>query len=103
MTYQLTVLNPNNSFVEAFFISDCLYQELSRISQIFSLKRLNLAFLREIRQRAITFCSCQIKTAEPLVVSAFASVALDWFDELEALITALESFASADTLSIVFC
>ena len=100
MTNQLTVLNSDNSFVEAFFVSDSLHQELVRIARIFALDCLNLAFLQKIQQRAISFCSHQIKTDEPPVVSAFASATLSWFDELLALIEAISQFPSPYTLSI---
>lgn len=102
MSYQLTVLKSNDSFIEAFFVSNALYQELLRISQVFELEYLNLAFLHEVKTRAIAFCSRRIRTAEPIVVSAFASVALDWFDELLALIEAVSVLPSSDSLSIRF-
>lgn len=100
MTNQLTLLNSDNSFVEAFFISDSLYQKLVRITGIFELERLDLAFLHEIRLRALSTCSQKIRTAEPLVVSPFASVALDWFDELLALTEAISQLPFPHSLSI---
>ena len=54
MTNQLTVLNSDNSFIEAFFVSDSLHQELVKISRIFDSDRLNLAFLQEIKTRALS-------------------------------------------------
>ena len=53
MSSQITLLTPDNSFLEALFISNSLYQELIRITRIFDLEHLNLAFLREIKNRAI--------------------------------------------------
>jgi hypothetical protein len=100
MTHQLTILNSDNSFVEAFFVSHSLYQELMRISPIFELKRLNLAFLLEIQIRALSFCSRQLDTIEPTQVFALASTALDWFDELQALITAIEKLKQPYSISI---
>ena len=105
MTHQLTILNPDNSFVEAFFISDSLHDELSTIATVFELHRLNLAFLHEIKARALSVCSEQIQTIElkqnaAFASAALASVALDWFDELTALITALEKLKEPHSLGI---
>ena len=100
MTHQLTILNSDNSFIEAFFVSHSLYLELMRISQIFEVKRLNLAFLLEIQIRALSTCSRQLNTIEPTQVFALASAALDWFDGLIALITAVEKLPSPHSLSI---
>ena len=100
MTHQLTILNSDNSFVEAFFISNSLYQELIRISQIFELERFNLAFLQEIQVRALSTCSRQLKSIEPTKVFALASTALDWFDEHRALIDAISRLPSPHSLSI---
>lgn len=97
---QITVLKSNNSFVEAFFITSSLIDELTRISQIFALKQLDLAFLREIEVRVLSNCSRQIKTIEPSVVFALASATFDWFDELLALIAAVEKLPNPHSLLI---
>ena len=101
MTHQLTILDSDNSFVEAFLISNSLYLELMRISQILELERLNLAFLLQIQVKALTFCSRQLNTIEPTKAIAFASTALDWFDELITLIAAVEKLQSPHSLSII--
>lgn len=100
MAYQVTILQPDRSFVEAFFISDSLFRELFRISQIFELEHFNLAFLHEIKARALSMCSQKIKTSEPIAVSALATASLNWFDELLALITAIEKLHNPHSLFI---
>jgi len=90
MAHQITILNSSdNSFVEAFFVTHPLHQELTRISRIFELESLDLAFLNEIRLRALTCCSRQLKSVQPKAISALASQSLVWFDELLALINAI--------------
>jgi len=108
MAHQLTILNSSdNSFVEAFFVTHPLHQELTRISRIFELESLDLAFLNEIRLRAqrlkplsrlaavcpirgCTCCSRQLKSVQPKAISALASQSLVWFDELLSLINAIQ-------------
>lgn len=102
MSNQLTILNPDNSFVEAFFIGHSLHQELTRIKRIFELNCLSLAFLHEIKTRALSFCSHKLENAKPLAVLSFASISLDWFDELLVLIDAIEKLPLPHSLSISF-
>lgn len=100
MSYQITLLTPDNSFLEALFISNSLYQELIRITRIFDLEHLDLAFLREIKNRAIATCSSQIKTNDPVIASAIAFIALVWFDELVVLIDAIKKLPQPNSIFI---
>ena len=100
MSHQITVLRPDESFVEAFFVSDSLIEELTRILNIFELNCFNLTFLQEIEQRALSFCSCLIESQEPTKVKTFATFALDWFDELLALINAIAELHNPYSLSL---
>lgn len=100
MLHQITVLKPDDSFVEAFFVSDSLLQELARISHIFELDYLNLAFLQEIEQRALSVCSRRIKSQQLTTIRSFATSTLDWFGELLALIDAIRKLHDPFSLSI---
>ena len=100
MSYQITLLTPDGSFLEAFFISNSLYQELIGIARIFELKHFSLAFLQKIKNRAFSTCSTQIKTNDPIIASAFASAALNWFDELVVLIDSISQLPQPNSISI---
>ena len=97
---QITILESDNSFVEAFFVSEALTNELRDISQVFELNCLNLAFLHEIKARALSVCSQKIDSTDKATVSNFASVNLDWFDGLTALIDAIEKLHHPHSLSV---
>ena len=102
MAHQLTIQRLDNSFVKAFFISNSLYQMLVTISHIFESNSINLDVLLKIKAKALSTCSLKIKSQEPIIVLAFATVSLDWFDELLALIAAVEKLQEPHTLSICF-
>lgn len=99
---QLTLHKPNFSVAEAFFVSDSLYHELKRISRIFELDKINLAFLQEIQARVLSTFSKRLNTLDPSLIFQFASLSLDWFDELLALIKAIERLPNPHSLSISF-
>ncbi len=99
---QLTLQKPDNSFVEAFFISQSLYDELKEIATVFELTKINLNILQAIQVRVLSTCSKQINTIEPSLVFQVASQSLDWFDELLALIAAVEKLPNSHSLSISF-
>ena len=99
---QITILKPDNSFVEAFFVSESLTTKLKDISRVFELNCLNLAFLIEIRKRVLSVCSQKIKTTDLATVQAMASVNLDWFDELVTLIDAISKLSNPHSLPIRF-
>ena len=99
---QLTILNPDNSLAEAFFISQSLYDELATIAAVFELTKINLNILQAIQVRVLSTCSKQINTIEPSLVFQVASQSFDWFDELLALIAAVEKLPNSHSLSISF-
>ena len=97
---QITILKSDNSFVEAFFVSEALTNELLNISQAFELDCLTPAFLQEIKIRALSVCSQKIDSTDLATVSNFASANLDWFDDLIALIDAINKLDYPCSLSV---
>ena len=61
---QITILQADNSFTEAFFVCESLTTELSKITEVFELNHLNLALLKEIKARTLSVCSKRAKITD---------------------------------------
>ena len=99
---QLTLHKPDNSKADAFIISQALHNELKEIAAVFELTKINLNILQAIQVKVLSTCSKQINTIEPSLVFQAVSQSFDWFDELLALIAAVEKLPNSHLLSISF-
>lgn len=99
---QLTLHKPDNSLAEAFIISQSLYNQLASIAAVFKVTKINLHILQAIEIRVLSACSEHINTADPDLVFQAVSQSFDWFDELLALIAAVEKLPNSHSLSLSF-
>lgn len=100
---QITVFRQDDSCADVFLIPDSLHDELRRIMMVFELDEVNLAFLRQTKERVLsnarkTLEEHDFEVNESQKILDVALSSLDWFGYLLDLICLIEQLNNPESL-----